>query len=57
MEKLVYSVQETSKILSIGINKTYQLINDNKIPSVRAGKKILIPKKSLEIWISKMVGE
>jgi excisionase family DNA binding protein len=54
--KLVYSVQETSKILNIGMNRTYKLLQSNIIPNVRIGKKILIPKKALENWLMESVG-
>jgi len=57
MEKLVYSVSEASKVLHIGINKTYELINDNIIPSFRVGNKILIPKSTLEQWLKQIVVE
>jgi excisionase family DNA binding protein len=54
--KLVYSVQETSKILNIGMNKIYKLLRDNTIPNVRIGKKIIIPKKALENWLMESAG-
>lgn len=52
MEKLVYTVNETAKLLNIGMNKAYELIQNQQIPNVRIGRKILIPKKSLENWLS-----
>ncbi|NLD45876.1 MAG: helix-turn-helix domain-containing protein [Clostridiaceae bacterium] len=52
MEKLVYTVNETAKLLNIGMNKAYELIQNQQIPNVRIGRKILIPKKSLEDWLS-----
>ncbi|MEN8905841.1 MAG: helix-turn-helix domain-containing protein [Clostridiales bacterium] len=54
--KLVYSVQETSKILNIGMNRIYKLLRDNTIPNVRLGKKIIIPKKALENWLMESAG-
>jgi excisionase family DNA binding protein len=55
MDNLVYSVNEVSKVLSIGLNKTYELINNNKIPSFRVGNKILIPKITLDEWLQRSV--
>ena len=52
MEKLVYTVNETAKLINIGMNKAYELIQNQQIPNVRIGRKILIPKKSLENWLS-----
>lgn len=53
MEKLVYTVTETAQILNIGMNKAYELIQQQQIPNLRVGRKILIPKQSLEKWLSK----
>ena len=51
MEKLAYTVQEAAEVLNIGLNKTYELIQQNQIPFIRVGRKILIPKKTLEKWL------
>jgi excisionase family DNA binding protein len=51
VDKLVYNTTEASKVLCIGRNKIYELINQNKIPNVRVGRKILIPKKELLKWL------
>jgi excisionase family DNA binding protein len=55
MEKLVYNVNEVAKVLNIGLNKTYQLIQSNEIPSIRVGKKYIIPRKELLKWLRKSV--
>lgn len=52
MEKLVYTVTETAKLLNIGMNKAYELIQQNEIPNVRIGRRILVPKQSLHNWLS-----
>jgi excisionase family DNA binding protein len=57
MEKLVYSVKETSKIINLGITKTYDLVNNNSIPNFRVGKKILIPKVTLEQWLYQAISK
>lgn len=51
-KKLLYSVKETSNILNISSTKAYELIQQNKLPTIRLGKRILIPKDSLENWLS-----
>lgn len=55
-EKLVYTVQETAEILNIGMNKAYELIQQKQIPFVRVGRRILIPKQTLENWLDKSAG-
>ncbi len=56
MEKLVYTVQETAEILNIGMNKAYELIQQNQIPFIRVGRKFLIPKQALEKWLTESAG-
>jgi excisionase family DNA binding protein len=56
MEKLVYTVQETAEILNIGMNKAYEMIQQKQIPFVRVGRKILIPKQTLEKWLVESAG-
>ena len=51
MEKMVYTVRETAEILSLGVCKTYDLIHEKKIPSIKVGRKFLIPKIRLEKWL------
>jgi excisionase family DNA binding protein len=53
MDKLVYTVKELSKILDIGMNSAYCLVNSRDFPKIIVGRKILIPKKSLDQWIDK----
>jgi len=52
MEKLVYTVREIAKILGIGINSAYDLIHQNKVPYIKLGRKIRIPKRAFEAWLS-----
>lgn len=51
MDKLVYTVRETAKMLNIGMNSAYNLVNSKEFPKIQVGRKILIPKRGLESWI------
>jgi len=51
MDKLVYSVKETAQVLNIGMNSAYNLVNSKDFPKITLGRKILVPKKSLEEWL------
>ncbi|WHH57286.1 helix-turn-helix domain-containing protein [Petroclostridium sp. X23] len=53
MEKLVYTVQDIAKILDIGMNKAYDLIHEKKIPFIKLGRKIRIPKKAFQEWLER----
>jgi excisionase family DNA binding protein len=57
METLVYTVRETAKMLNIGLNKAYELIEQKQIPVIRVGRKFIVPKQALEKWLSRSIGE
>jgi len=46
-EPEVITVIEAAKLLRIGKNKTYKLINDGKLESIKLGGKIIVPKVCL----------
>jgi len=47
-EPLVYSVDEARKLLKISRGLIYQAINTGRIPSIRIGRRILIPRSGLK---------
>lgn len=52
MELSLYTVKETSDILKCSTASIYELVKKSKIyPVTKIGKKILIPKVSLESFI------
>jgi excisionase family DNA binding protein len=57
MEKETYTVKELVDKLGIGLNKAYELVNSGKIPSIKVGKKYLIPKMALENWLEQCLAE
>ncbi len=52
-ERLVYSVYDLVDLLGLSISSVYKGINDNEIPHIKVGSRILIPKKMLDEWLSK----
>lgn len=48
MDKLTYSVEEAAKVLGIGRNTAYEAVRSGEIPSVKIGKRLLVPVKALE---------
>ena len=46
--RLTFSVEETAEILGISRGLAYQLIHEGRIPAVRFGKRLLVPKRALE---------
>jgi excisionase family DNA binding protein len=51
--KLTYSVEEARKALGVGRNTMYEAIKRGDIPSIRIGKRILIPVASLDKFLKK----
>jgi len=45
---LVVTVNETAKMLGISRNSAYEGVRRGEIPSIRIGKRLLIPRLALE---------
>jgi excisionase family DNA binding protein len=54
MEKMVLSVEECCEVLGLSRNTLYERIADGSVPSVRLGKRILIPVAGLEKMLSQV---
>ncbi len=48
MEKLTYTVTEVAKLLGIGRSAAYEAARTGQIPTVRIGKRILVPAAGLQ---------
>jgi excisionase family DNA binding protein len=51
MDRLLLSVREAAKVLGIGRDATYQLVREHRLPAVRIGRRLLIPRALLEGWV------
>jgi excisionase family DNA binding protein len=51
-EILIYEPKELFKLIKVSKNTGYQLLRSGAIKSVKAARKILIPRKSVEDWLS-----
>lgn len=52
MNEQIYTPTEVNKILRLGMNKVYDLLNSGKIRSIREGRKFLIPSSSINDYIN-----
>lgn len=50
----LFSVEEAAKILGISRSYLYQLVREEKIPSVRIGKLLKIRRTDLECWVERL---
>ena len=46
--RLVFSVQEISRLLGLSRASTYEAVRVGSIPSIKVGRRILIPKSALQ---------
>ncbi|CAB4218104.1 excise, DNA binding domain, excisionase family [uncultured Caudovirales phage] len=51
-ERLTMTVQETADALGISRNTAYDLVHQGVIPSVRLGRRFLVPKQALKDWLN-----
>lgn len=51
--RVVYTPLELKELLGIGKNETYKLIKSGVFPTVRIGKRIVIPKEPFLEWLNK----
>ena len=56
-DKLVYSVTEIAKLLGIGRSKAYELVRSGTIPSLRLGRRIVIPKLALSRFLAECANQ
>jgi len=47
-EKLVYSVPEAGRLLSLSRATSYMLANQGIIPTIRLGRRLVVPKIAIE---------
>ena len=48
-KRLTYSVAETAQVLGIGRNLAYALIARGDLPSIRLGRRIVVPIRAVEV--------
>lgn len=47
-EQKTWTILETARILRIGRNQAYEGAKTGKIPTIRIGKRLLVPKAALD---------
>lgn len=55
-DALLLTVPETAKRLRISRNMCYELVAEGRLPSVRLGRRVLVPRFALEEWIARQAG-
>lgn len=57
MDKLTYTRKEGAKTFGVGLNQFDALLRRavDPVPSIRVGKRVLIPVQEFKQWISRQV--
>lgn len=50
-EKLTYTPKEVTQVLGVSLTTVFKLIKQKEIPTIRIGRKVLIPKGKLKDWL------
>lgn len=48
VEPMTYTVEEAAKLLRIGRNQGYDAAKSGALPTIKIGKRILVPRLALE---------
>ncbi len=51
MERDVLSVRDVAQRLEVGLQSAYKIIKDGTIPSIRIGRKYVVPRVRFERWL------
>ncbi len=47
-ERLTHTVEEAGRLLGVSRNSAYALARTGELPTIRLGKRLLVPKAALE---------
>jgi len=56
LEPVAYSVSEAAQALGIGTTLCRELIKSGELPSVRIGRRLLVPRNVIEEYIDRLLG-
>jgi excisionase family DNA binding protein len=48
MERRTFTVEEAGQILGLSRNSAYSLAKDGSLPTIRLGRRLLVPKVALD---------
>lgn len=52
-DRLTLRVPEAAELLGVPLSTCYQWAAEGRIPTVRVGRVVLIPRKALEAWLER----
>ena len=51
-ERKTYNIEEAGRLLGIGRNQAYEAAKSGQIPTIKIGKRLLVPKVALDRMLS-----
>lgn len=57
MERMLHPVEDALNLLSLGRTKFYEEVEAGRITIIKAGKKTLVPQKSLDAYVDAKIAE
>jgi excisionase family DNA binding protein len=51
VQRLTLSVTEVAEVLGVSRAHAYMLVRDGRIPSLRLGRRLVVPRKALEAFL------
>ena len=57
IDRRTYKMDEAAKLLGIGRNQAYEAAKRGEIPSIKIGKRVVIPKAALDKMLSGGTGK
>lgn len=52
---LFLNAEKLAKVLGVSISSAYELMHEKDFPSVRIGKRFIVPREDLKTWIENYV--
>ena len=56
MEKLTLTIPEVAEVLGISRAKAYDLAHSDGFPTLSCGRRLLVAKRGLELWVERQTG-
>ena len=52
---LFLNAEMVAKVLGVSISSAYELLHEKDFPSVRIGKRFIVPREDLKVWIENYI--
>ena len=52
---LFLNAEMVAKMLGVSISSAYELMHEKDFPSVRIGKRFVVPREDLKVWIENYI--